>query len=125
MVSRISEALWIISYQRDSPLRETQNFYRLGDCAWCSLSRPAHRLGVGVTTKKFTSAENPSAHPSAPKGASDFKRLAASLKRCPDTKPELQQRLHRFSAADNCAIAFPTSLSATPQFRRALASSFP
>jgi hypothetical protein len=38
-------------------------------------------------------AEKVSIRPSAPKGAVDFEGFAASLKRCPDTKPEFFRTL--------------------------------
>ena len=41
----------------------------------------------------WEAAEKVSVRPSAPKGAVDFEGFAASLKRCPDTRPEFFRSL--------------------------------
>jgi hypothetical protein len=51
----------------------------------------AARSGTYGTTEQ--AAEKVDFRCPAPKGAADFEELAASLKRCPDTKPELFRKL--------------------------------
>ena len=74
---------------------------------WQAVEKVALRAAQAALNRlRKKSSRAQEAHLGAPKGASGFQRLTASLKRCPDTKPWFFMRKPSFSAAPKGAADF-------------------